>query len=179
VIPKQTHSAITIAAERIVGDSCEALEGDALIIHRDLTTKKQLYGIRTADCVPILVVTKKECALIHAGWRGLAQQIIKGALQQLDRDSLYCAIGPCASALRYEVGREVIAQIGDSAHYTERDGRIFLDLVATTKEQLYRCAPNAQVTSSDICTIEDLRFHSHRRDGGDAGRNLMYYCTGV
>ena len=73
-------------------------------------------------------------------------------------------IGPC----HYEVGEEVLeafAHLGDGI----ADGRM-LDLREVARRLLER-AGVAEVEVSDLCTwCEPELFYSHRRDGGDTGR---------
>ena len=56
-------------------------EGDALISDR----AGVLVGVKTADCVPILLVDPDDpvVAAIHAGWRGSAENIVAAAVREL------------------------------------------------------------------------------------------------
>ena len=41
-----------------------------------VTTDKSIMAIKTADCLPILVLGHKGQAMIHAGWRGINLNIM-------------------------------------------------------------------------------------------------------
>ncbi len=107
---KQIHSNRTLVIDETTKPTQEIVEGDALV------TKEQgvLLGIRTADCVPLLVVDQKNglIAAIHAGWRGLVEGVIEEALNKLGQaggqSSHYLvAIGPSLCGNCFEVGDEV------------------------------------------------------------------------
>src|SRR5438105_3660739 len=74
---KQIHSCTVI---EIPGDD-RASEGDALIS----CTAGVTVGVRTADCVPILIADERTHAIacIHAGWRGTAGAIGIAAIQEI------------------------------------------------------------------------------------------------
>ncbi|MEO6051974.1 MAG: polyphenol oxidase family protein, partial [Pyrinomonadaceae bacterium] len=75
-----------------------------------------LVGVKTADCVPILIGDQRTGAFaaIHAGWRGTVQSIVKKAVFRMsqvyvaDPADMIAAIGPAASGKNYEIGNDVI-----------------------------------------------------------------------
>ena len=118
----------------------------------------------TADCLPIALVAPEGVAMLHAGWRGLADGVIAAgveALRGLGAGEVAAAIGPGAGPCCYEVGEEVHAAFGTS-------GRT-LDLKALARERL-EAAGVGVVHDCGLCTIHDERFFSHRRDRGVTGR---------
>jgi hypothetical protein len=87
--------------------------GDALITNQPGI----LLSVRTADCLPILLVDARlrAIAALHAGWRGalgrLAEKVVgvmRGAFGTKPRE-LVAAIGPGIHACCYGVGEEVVA----------------------------------------------------------------------
>jgi YfiH family protein len=129
--------------------------------------------VLTADCLPIAVAGDGMVAMLHAGWRGLADGIIAEgvrALRELGGDGpLEAAIGPGAGGCCYEVGEEVhelFAAHGDRV----RHGRN-LDLKAIARSQLEEAGVET-VHDVGLCTIcsDDALFFSHRRDHGVTGR---------
>lgn len=67
-------------------------------------------GIATADCLPILVSSVRQpfIAVIHAGWQGLFQEIIRNSVEAytkagIDTRALQFAVGPHIGACCYEV----------------------------------------------------------------------------
>jgi YfiH family protein len=122
--------------------------------------------VLTADCLPIALIAPGAVAMLHAGWRGLAEGIVEegvAAMRELGATEIQAAIGPGAGPCCYEVGEEVAGAFGQPA------GR--LDLKASAAERL-RAAGVATVHDAGLCTIcsDPSLFFSHRRDGGLTGR---------
>lgn len=170
---KQVHSVRILEADRA---GCIG-EGDALISDQPGI----LLSIRTADCLPILMADPKHMAVaaIHAGWRGMAQEIAPKTVQAMAKrfgtnpQDLVVAIGPGIGVCCFEVGSEVATQFAQ--FFPERpnlSGRARVDLVETAQRQLGRNGVSPrQVAVAELCTMcrSDL-FHSYRRDRDQAGR---------
>ncbi len=166
----QIHSDICVAARGrtgLLGD------GDALVEN----TPGHLVAVKTADCIPILLVDEQQRAVaaVHAGWRGTVQRIAQRALEKMSAEfgsapaHVHAAIGPGIGKCCYEVGAEVAAHFGES-------GTCCIDLVAANRRQLIEAGiPPAHVYAADLCTkchADD--FHSFRRDREQAGRMLSF-----
>ena len=162
----QVHGADVVWAEGpgVVG------EADAIVTDKS----GFLIAIRTADCVPILVVGDGCVGAIHAGWRGLAAGVIGAAVAQMGASKkLSAVVGPSICCGCYEVGEEVVEGI---ARWVEPDlfvdrtrSRPHVDGGKAAVEQL-RAAGISSIEHLDLCTWCDPRFWSHRRDGKAAGR---------
>ena len=147
-------------------------------------------GIRTADCVPILLSSEDgtRVAAVHSGWRGTAGRIAEAAVATLAREgtgpaTLRAAIGPCIGVCCYEVGEDLAARFTDAfgADVVRREGpRPHLDLrlaVRRTLEQAGIAAAHIEdVPGCNSC--DALRFFSHRRDRGGTGRHLAFIAPG-
>jgi polyphenol oxidase len=129
--------------------------------------------VLVADCLPIALAGDGAVAMLHAGWRGLADGIIRegvGAVRELGGvGQLTAAIGPGAGVCCYEVGPEVherFAAYGDAVRRGEH-----LDMKAIAREQLERAGVEIvhDVGLCTICSGSEL-FYSHRRDRGLTGR---------
>jgi polyphenol oxidase len=124
--------------------------------------------VLTADCIPVALGAQGAVAALHAGWRGLAGDVLEegvAALREVGgRGDVVAVVGPCAGACCYEVGEEVHAAFAG----VHRDGRL-IDLRAIAHERLLD-AGVAQIFDFEACTICDERFFSHRREGIRAGR---------
>lgn len=123
----------------------------------------------TADCLPVALATPRAVAMVHAGWRGLADGVLEEAVRAvraLDPDgALHAVIGPAAGGCCYEVGDEVAARFPDAP----RDGRR-IDLKAVAAQRL-RDAGASEVVDVGRCTMcEPDVFYSHRAGGGERGR---------
>jgi hypothetical protein len=74
-----------------------------------------LLSVRTADCLPVLLVDPKRraAAAVHAGWRGALARIVEKAVGEMRRvygsqpQSLLAVLGPSIRVCCYEVGQEV------------------------------------------------------------------------
>jgi len=126
-----------------------------------------------ADCLPVLLVAEDAVAALHGGWRGLAGGIVAegvAALRELGADgALSAAIGPGARGCCYDVGDEVHAAFADAPG--ARVGARNLDLAAVARQRLAQAGVRA-IHDTGLCTMcagEEL-FFSHRRDGGNTGR---------
>jgi YfiH family protein len=130
--------------------------------------------VLTADCLPIAVAAGDAVAMLHAGWRGLAEGIIEEGVRALrelgdESRSLAAAIGPGAGVCCYEVGEEIHVRFRSIAP-SARCGRN-LDLKTIAREQL-AAAGVITVYDAGLCTIcaPPSLFFSHRRDRGVTGR---------
>ena len=165
----QVHSDIVIDAG---GRSGSLGEGDALIDN----TPGRLIAVKTADCIPILLVDPhhRAVAAVHAGWRGTAQRIAARAIQDMQRrfsswpEHLLAAIGPGIGKCCYEVGPEVAQQFPEFT-----DSNRHVDLPAANRSQMAGCGVRSEhIYTADLCTRCNRDFHSFRRDKQQAGRML-------
>ena len=117
----------------------------------------------SADCLPIVVAAtdgRRRLAVLHAGWRGLAEGVVEAGVAALGDGAKAAVVGPAIGPCCYEVGPEVSQRY--DADLT-RDGR--LDLW-TAAERALRRAGVDQVERVDLCTRDHPElFFSHRRDG--------------
>ncbi|MDY0323306.1 MAG: peptidoglycan editing factor PgeF [Candidatus Carbobacillus sp.] len=146
--------------------------------------------IFVADCAPLFFYDpkKKVIALVHAGWRGTAADILRRVLQVLDglgvmRTHLHVAIGPCIHGTVYEVDDPVIDALSKvdadslkAASKKTRPGHYMLDLPTFHRLLLEKEGiPKGHVESSHYCTYTHARhFYSYRREGSLAGRMAAY-----
>lgn len=84
-------------------------------------------GVRTADCVPILVAdpASRSVAALHAGWRGCVAGIVPAGIQALrtladaEPGRLVAALFPHIRACCFEVGEDVAASLAAVASGAE------------------------------------------------------------
>jgi hypothetical protein len=118
---KQIHSGLV---QRVNEVPAGAITGDGLITN----TPGLLLAIKTADCVPILVVDTKRKAVgaFHAGWRGTVARIVEKGVGEMRRQfgsvprDLRAAIGPCIRRCCYVVGPEVQAEFQSQFIYADQ-----------------------------------------------------------
>jgi YfiH family protein len=148
-----------------------------------------LAGVKTADCVPVLIgdPANGAFAAVHAGWRGTVQSIAVKAIENLQSTfgskpaDLIAAIGPAASGRNYEIGQDVIdafaaSHQGSERYFTPtRPGHALVDLHLANRDQLAAAGLRiSNIFTSPYCTMErsDL-FFSYRvekRKFGKTGR---------
>jgi hypothetical protein len=159
----QVHS----AAIRIVDAAGDAGTGDALVSQ----TPGLLLEVRTADCIPILLLdpVRRAVAAVHAGWRGTEARIAAQTALELQRhfdcQDLEAAIGPGIEVCCFEVGPEVSGRFGMT-------GRRNLDLIELNRSQLEEAGvPADRIFRAGGCTrCGPELYHSYRRDRDQAGR---------
>jgi YfiH family protein len=108
VTARQVHSDVIHVIKEI---PTQPLAGDGLITNR----RGVLLGIKTADCVPVLIADREGGAVgaFHAGWRGTLARIVEkgaGAMRQhfgAEPGHMVAAIGPCIHGGCYEVSPEL------------------------------------------------------------------------
>jgi polyphenol oxidase len=121
----------------------------------------------SADCLPIAVARTEgppALAVLHAGWRGLAEGVVGAGVAALGEGAKAAVVGPAIGPCCYEVGPEVSALFdGDLT----RDGR--LDLWSAAERAL-RAAGVERIERVDLCTrCNPELFFSHRRSGRARG----------
>jgi YfiH family protein len=143
-----------------------------------------LLLIRAADCAPVWVVDPphKTIALVHAGWRGVAEGVVEHAVEALCgagafADDLHAAVGPHLGPCCFEVGPEVAERfMADPGAVLPASGLVVerkradssaLDLGAAIIHRLSVAGVDpGRIGASTACTRchPDL-FHSYRRNG--------------
>lgn len=150
----QMHGAQVLWANApgVVGDA------DGLV-----TTQLGLpLAVRTADCVPVVVETAAAVGLVHAGWRGVAAGVVPEMIDTMRRkgqEPVRASIGPHIGPCCFEVGDEVVEALG-GYDQTTRWGTTSVSLKDAIADQL----PDMDLEVIDVCTFEDTRFASYRRD---------------
>jgi len=140
-------------------------------------TPNLISVIMTADCLPILVTDiEGSCvAAIHAGWKGLADNIVTKTIQAMPvkPQNLMAWIGPAISKKNFEVGQDVLdafvkINIDNNSYFETKDAqknKYLADLPGLVKRELNQIGVH-QVYQSGLCSYEDEEhFYSYRRDG--------------
>jgi polyphenol oxidase len=140
--------------------------------------------MRFADCVPIVLHDRVHGAigLAHAGWRGVAVNIVAATLDALraafgsEPPDLWAGIGPCIGVERYRVGADVMAAVAAACppdapiEQRQPDGCSHLDLNAAVLAQLRACGVS-HIEDARLCTATHTdEWFSHRAEHGQTGR---------
>ena len=166
-------------AENERGDTifCDVIVSDA---------KGVLAGVKTADCVPILLgdPATGSFAAVHAGWRGTLATAVVAAVDRLAKEydvrpsNLRAAIGASAGPCCYEVGSDVIDSFtskfadGEKLFTPTRQGHATVDLLTANREQLISAGVSAErIHIAPLCTMDrtDL-FFSYRKEKSVHGK---------
>lgn len=143
-------------------------------------------AVRTADCLPLLLADTEtgRVAAVHAGWRGVAQNIAGACVAQMAAlgsrpEALLAAIGPHVSVAAFEIGEEVARELerapGASGAISRRAGqKPHADLARIVQAQLARAGVSSHHIERVVgCTVTDEHsFYSYRRQGAVSGRML-------
>ncbi len=141
------------------GSDLSSVEADGIISTRE-ALKNISLAIKTADCLPILFVGEK-IALVHAGWRGLADNILSAPLLREEKWKRIL-IGP--SIRHYEVQADFKKFFPNSNGFYSRGERLYFNLQLEALSQLESFYPEVDLEDSLVCTFENSDFNSYRRD---------------
>ncbi len=147
---KQIHSNKVIEVPPL--KSFPPVEADGLVSK----TKNQSLWVCTADCIPGLIAdpqTGNVCAF-HAGWRGIASNIIHETLMKMtgiktNVGSLLIALGPAISGKNYPVGEDVaeavFKHISKTKPSREQSSRKDLFTLKPGKDNLPKCESSNKI----------------------------------
>lgn len=186
VLPRQVHSDRVVVVDGPWADG--PAEADALVV----TVPATAVGVLAADCMPLLLGDPVHglAAAVHVGRRGLHAGIAGAAVAALARlgaTSLVARLGPTVCGACYEVPadmRDEVAAAVPAAAATTSRGTPSIDIVAGVLAQLAHAAEERGVpveadASWAVCTVEDPRSFSHRRDAPTGRHAGLVVVTGL
>lgn len=154
------------------GDDASPPIADAAVTRR----AQRVLAILTADCLPVVLFdpVQQVLGVAHAGWRGLAAGVLEATLQAMVAQGaqprqVQVWLGPAIGPQAFEVGDDVRLAMGPAAAWAFRPrvavaGKWWCDLPGLAQARLH-AAGVVQVARSGLCTFNDSRFYSYRRDG--------------
>lgn len=125
--------------------------------------KNKAFAIKTADCMPIIILGKEAMVFLHAGWRGLADGILEQRKVK-EIQPFYAFIGPSICASSFEVTEEFKEHFPHSSHFQKQEDKFFFDLQAEARDRLVQQYPSIEVVFSQECTLRVNKYNSHRRN---------------
>jgi len=136
-------------------------------------------AVLTADCLPVLLADSQgeAVAAIHAGWRGLCQDIIEATVTKMaiPPGRLWAYLGPAIGPECYEVGEEMIEAFKpiDRAAFYKKGSRWHCDLFTLAKARL--SALGIKAVFSDFCVppVIPAFFLSARQNNGKNGKPYL------
>ncbi len=152
-------------------------------------------GIRTADCVPILLYSPKNdkaeaiIAAVHAGWRGTHKNIVSCSVKRMvdmgaRPEEIKAAIGPSIASCCYEVSNDFFEAFCDTLGKNTAENFIkpsakkqehfMADLQGINTYQLISCGVKSEnIDLANLCTCCNTNeFYSHRYSGEARGTML-------
>lgn len=176
---KQVHG------DRVIESQRDTQEADA---HWTTHTGVALT-IQTADCLPVLFGSEKGALAVHAGWRGVENEILVESAKiwrNFHSNNTQIVVGPHIHAVSFEVGIEVSDKLLAAFEKTKSTGpspilshsdpqkrRVDLSRIAVAQLQ--------NVLGHDLSplvtrqnTYEDELFHSFRRGKAPQGRQFSF-----
>lgn len=170
-----------VSAELVHGNSVQIVSGqdtgniipqaDGLItIDRGVS-----LSVTVADCLAIFLFDpqKEVIGLFHAGWRGLASNIVTAGVEKMQErfrvrpQDILAGVGPGIGPCHYEVQEDVIQQFQNfPSAIVEREGKIFLNLKRVAVSQLKHSGIKEQhIEVHPDCTYcVQHKYFSYRRD---------------
>lgn len=173
---KQVHSSNV----KIVDNTSFTYEDtDALISN----IPNSLILMNFADCVPIILYSKNENtgAIVHAGWRGTASEILKKTIIKMRDELNICSkditaligpsIGQCCFETDEDVFKQLIKNYKNEKIYHKRNNKFFINLKELNKIQLQeQGVENIDICSYCTCCMSDI-FFSYRKEKGVTARH--------
>ena len=188
---KQTHSNIVVDADNYSRESQVSIEGDGAYATRE----DEVLCVQTADCTPMLYLSPKTSrhGFVHAGWRGVANEIWTVFLTkaQADQHLGFVEIGPHILQKNFEVDTDVAKTILNTIHIDPENSpeqpdlfyrkgiKWHLNLSAVLVQQLRQWNKSKQEKiiwnqENAFDVFDRTDYHSYRRDKQNAGRNLSF-----
>ncbi len=149
-------------------------------------TPETSIAVRTADCLPILLVDSKHgiAAVVHAGWRGTVKNIAGIAIERMQAmgaqpEHILASLGPCIQSCCFEIDMQTADKITQAhplakPHIKISPEKAYVDLQSINHLQLQSSGISDQhIEQIKLCTCcLSTRFFSYRRDGMHSGRQL-------
>ncbi|OUR96236.1 hypothetical protein A9Q84_07715 [Halobacteriovorax marinus] len=155
----QTHSNIVLKADK----SSIGQVGDGIVSdHFPL-------AVKTADCIPIVLIGASEFSIIHAGWQGLKKEILSNQLIR-DLSPTFAFIGPHIRVENYEVQQEFTENFPKSNNFHSNDGKIYFDMSKEVYSQLKSLYPEIIIEDCELDTYSHKELRSFR-NGDKEQRN--------
>jgi YfiH family protein len=189
VLSRQTHNTVVERVEpthkNLSGQNISPFSSADGLFAFDPHTYLAIF---TADCLPIFFVdpATRAIAAVHAGWRGIAGEIIAETCEALRQNNVKPAdlqvwIGPHIQACHYKLEQhapsyqEKQRAFQDTADaFMHRNGEIFLDLTTLAVRQLEKqgiTRANREIGECTACFPE--KYYSYYMDKGNVSGIMM------
>ena len=162
---KQIHSAhITDGFSAKLG----SIESDGIYIRFDqlkLKTSHKIHlAIKTADCLSVAVIGKKGAINLHAGWRGLAAEILfHPHVKECEPHTF--VLSAAIAQENYEVGfefNEIFKKFPQGLSLSDK--KLTFSLHTTAIEMIKSKYPLSEIIVDKLDTFSNSQLNSFRRD---------------
>lgn len=136
--------------------------------------KNVFLAITVSDCFPVYFYEPNVgiAAIAHAGWRGIAKNIIEKTLEKIDpkkeyRKNILVGIGPGIELCHFDVKNEVVEKFKNYPDFIiKKNNKVFVSLPGIIKHQLLEegILENNIEISEDCTYCSDNKYFSWRRD---------------
>ena len=168
IVLNQIHSnkIINIDKER----NFNQINGDGMIT----SYPKNILGILTADCAPIIFYGEKYVGIIHAGWKGLINGIISEIILLLKKNgelekNISCSVGPHLKQRSFEVKIDFVQKLLEKSQDNDvflsyKLNKIYFDASKFIEINLYAYGVrNFSISKYDTFSNPEM-FFSYRRN---------------
>jgi|TARA_B110000046_G_scaffold83532_1_gene91739 YfiH family protein len=171
--PNQVHSSkVLFYNKNISKEDCDGTFSD---------NKRFVCSIQVADCMPIYFAHqyKHIFGLVHAGWRGLVNNIIINSGKLLlskgyNLGDFDIIIGPSIQACCFEVGSDVVSLFDEKFIKNKNNGKFKVKL----QQYAFNHLREIGFLKNNISIVKDCtycmpkKYFSFRREGQKAGRMI-------
>lgn len=176
---KQTHSDIVVSAADL------PVEADAHFTDQINTA----VVVATADCIPLMIYCKQthRVAAVHAGWKGVQNQIVvKTLLRLIDSGSaakdFVIYIGPHIMQESFEIQTDVFQLLAAANPGLEpaqfslfKNEKFYVNLLKLVKFQIRKITgTSVGLVALNIDTKISTNYYSYRRGKHGTDRNLSF-----
>lgn len=178
--------------KQVHGDDLVEASPQLLTADAHWTDRKEIaLLVATADCLPVLISHPGFVCSIHAGWRGIQNEIVIKTVRALAQrfggiSAATVFYGPHIHQNSFEVDL-ALAHSFQNQYQTyggagpifkmapQKNGKAYVNLQMLLRQQLQTVnVPAGQIHEFSADTKTDLRFASYRRQKENARRNLSF-----
>lgn len=179
LLPTQQHTAAIVTADQLLERN---LVADGVYIDRENVS----VGVRTADCMPLALLSKDSGLILHVSRHTLLKGILNEAVNFMNPSQIdHIWFGPhiCAKHFTFSyVGDELkqfITMYPTAAQTNEKTTSISL-IDAVMHQISFWNIPKVQILNADICTYEsDLPSYKRWHDHGGKGEFSDRFVTWI
>ncbi len=162
---KQVHGNKVVEAQSVA----PLVEADGLWTFQ----KRRALVVQTADCLPIFLWSGSMVCGVHAGWRGVQQQIVLKAIQCFPshlRSDLEMSVGPHIDQDHFEVEEDVAQKLAQSSPHGskclkigQKTNKYKVSLIHIVQDQVASQVQLKNLYLYNKSTFLTEIFHSYRR----------------